>query len=644
MLICLGILLIGLFTGHSFVEMFTTAVAVAVAAIPEGLAVGVTVILAIGMQRVLKQKALVRKLVAAETLGSTTVICTDKTGTLTEGEMRVVRIITNNHDFDTDDDKFNTHLKETGDHASYIKALKIGVLCNDAHIENEYSDLKHWIIFGNPTEKALILAGSQVGLNRNSLSKVNPRLDTISFSSERKFMVTLHQDTKTKNVLYMKGAPEKILEMSNRLDVDGNIQNISSGIRKKLQKRFEYLSNKGLRIIALAYKPVEIEMNLLKESPGLLEDFVFVGFMGIKDPLRKEAKETVDLCKKAGINIVMITGDHRLTAQAIAQELGLPSKADNIIEGSELAKLNNTDLQKRVRKISVYARVTPKDKLRIIDAWQANGEVVAMTGDGVNDAPALRSADIGVAVGSGTDIAKETANLIILDDNFKTIVSAVRQGRVIFDNIRKVVLYLLSDSFSEVIIISVSLILGFPLPLLAAQILWINLVTDGFPHIALTVEPEEKAIMSEPPINRNESIVNTEMRVLIGLISGVTGVVTIGLFYYFWKSTGDLALARTVAFASVGIDSLIYVFSCRSLRKPIWKKNPFANPYLLLAVVGGAILQLISIYTPWFQNVVKTVPLSLEHWEAIGIAVLLVMFFIELIKYIFIYRANHEKK
>ncbi|MBU0707844.1 HAD-IC family P-type ATPase, partial [Patescibacteria group bacterium] len=581
LLICLFIFAFGYFAGHGFLEMFTTSVAIAVAAIPEGLAVAVTVILAIGMQRILKHKALVRKLVAAETLGSTTVICTDKTGTLTEGEMKVVRVITNNQDFETHEDKFRTHLKETG--ASFIKALEIGVLCNDAHIENEYSDIKDWVIFGNPTEKALILAGSQVGLNRSNLEKVTPRIDTVPFTSERKFMMTLHHDKKDNKVIYLKGAPEKVLEMSDSIDVDGKIEKLTPAKLEKLKKRYELLSNKGLRIIALAYRSRAIDFTKMIESPGLYEQFVFVGFMGIKDPLRKETKETIDLCKKSGIKIVMITGDHKLTAQAIANELGLPAKAENVLEGAEMSKMNNTQLQERVKKISVYARVTPKDKLRIVDAWQAIGEVVAMTGDGVNDAPALRAADIGVAVGSGTDIAKETASLIILDDNFKTIVEAVRQGRVVFDNIRKVVLYLLSDSFSEVIMISVSLLLGFPLPLLAAQILWINLVTDGFPDIALTLEPPEKAVMEEPPIRRDEPIVNNEMKILIGVISLVTGLVTLGLFYFFYKATDDLDLARTIAFVSVGIDSLLYVFSCRSLRTSIFKKNPFSNIYLIIA-------------------------------------------------------------
>ncbi len=640
LLICLGVFLLGLLTGRAFIEMFTTSVAIAVAAIPEGLAVVVTVILAIGMQRILKQQGLVRKLVAAETLGSTTVICTDKTGTLTEGEMRVVRVITNNHDLEATGDKFKTHLKETGDQTSFITALKIGVLCNDAHIENEFSPLHEWKIFGNPTEKALILAGSEVGLSRHVLEKIHPRLAEIPFNSERKYMVTLQGWSKTHHLIYIKGAPEKILEMSWRIDVDGQIEQLTPQQREKIKKRFEHLSNEGLRIIALAFKSTSAETAELKEAPGLLEDFVFAGLMGIQDPLRPEAKETIRQCKEAGIGIAMITGDHRLTAQSIARELGLPSKMENILQGDELAKMNATQLQKRVKKVSVYARVTPKDKLRIVDALQANGEVVAMTGDGLNDAPALRSADIGVSLGSGTDIAKETANLVILDNNFKTIVAAVRQGRVLFENIKKVVLYLMSDSFSEVIIITGALVLGIPLPLVAAQILWINLVGDGLPNMALTVEPEERHIMQESPIRRNAPILDTEMKTLVAVISAVTGLVTLGLFYYFWKSTGDLSLARTIAFTSVGIDSLIYVFSCRSLRIPIIKKNPFSNPWLVYAVIGGIILQIAAIYFGPLQNVLRTVPLTLDHWLVIGTAVIFVILLIEVIKYLFL----HQKK
>ncbi|MDP3964405.1 MAG: HAD-IC family P-type ATPase [bacterium] len=637
------IMIFGMLAGHEFVEMFTTAVAIAVAAIPEGLAVAVTVILAIGMQRILKQKGLVRKLVAAETLGSTTVICTDKTGTLTEGEMRVVRVITNNSDFDLNADKYKTHLQEIGERSSYLMAMKIGVLCNDAHIENEYRELEHWKIFGNPTEKALILAGSQIGLNRSNLEKVSPRLATIPFSSEKKFMMTLHQGQKKGNVVYLKGAPEKVLGMSGRVDLDGHIETMNEAKRKNIIKRVEHLSTKGLRIMALGYKPVNGEMKNLKPSPELYSDFVFVGLIGIKDPLRAEAKDTIKLCKKAGIKIVMITGDHKLTAQAIAQELGLEAKTANILEGKDLASMNQTDLRKRVRDITVYARVSPRDKLRIIDAWQAEGEVVAMTGDGVNDAPALRSADIGVAVGSGTDIAKETADLIILDDNFQTIVAAVKQGRVIFDNIKKVILYLLSDGFSEVVVISIALLFGLPLPLVAAQILWINLVTDGFPDIALTMEPEEREVMDEAPLKRNSPIIDTEMKWLIGLVSLISGFAAFGLFYYFWNSTGDVELARTMVFSLVGVDSLVYVFSCRSLRQPIWRKNPFVNPYLLLAVAAGGALQFAAIYAPPLQNILRTVPLNLDQWTAIAIAIVVEIAVIETVKYVFILRKHHVK-
>lgn len=636
------ILCLGLLAGRDFTVMFSTSVAIAVAAVPEGLAVGVTVILAVGMQRILKHHALVRRLLAAETLGSITVICTDKTGTLTEGEMRVVRVITNNHDLEAGSDRFHTHLQEIGDRASFITTLKVGVMCNDARIENETKPLAEWVVIGTPTEKALLLAGSQVGLSRTPLEKAFPRLSVLPFSSETKYMMTLHEDKANGNVVYLKGAPEVVLAKTGRIDIDGNIETFSNTAKRRLQKRYEHLSEEGLRILALGYRPAKGQ-ETLEEADREKTDFVFLGFIGIKDPLRPEAKQTLAACAQAGIQAVMITGDHRLTAQAIARELGLPSRAENIIEGVELQKLNHSQLQKRVQKISVYARVTPEDKLRIVDAWQARGEVVAMTGDGVNDAPALRKANIGVALGSGTDVAKETASLVMLDNNFATIVAAVRQGRVIFDNIRKMILYLMSDSLSAVIIVAGSLALGLPLPLLPVQILWINLITDGFPNVALTQEPEESDSLRRPPLHPKSPIINLEMRTLILVISAVTGLITLALFAYYYQTTGDTDLARTIAFASLGLNSLLYVFSCRSLRRSVLQTNPFSNPLLLVAVVLGLLFQVGGIYIPALAGVLGTVPLAGEYWWVIGAVAFVVIGLIELIKFIFLKTGFNEK-
>ncbi|MFA5135147.1 MAG: HAD-IC family P-type ATPase [Patescibacteria group bacterium] len=610
------IFVIGITLGYDFEQMFTTAVALAVAAVPEGLVVVVTVILAIGMQRILKHRSLVRKLVAAETLGSTTVICTDKTGTLTEGEMRVVRIITHNSDFDTVRDL----VERSGEDISmqgYFLALKIGVIASDAVIENPDEAIAHRTVIGMPTEKALVLLASQAGINLEKMRKENRRLDVVPFDSKRKFMVTLNEDSRGNHIVYCKGAPEVLLRSATHVDLDGSVAELDKKKRDKLRREFEKLSREGLRILALGYKKVSEGTITIGDDESALRGIVFVGFAGIKDPLRPEAKATIADCLAAGIRPVMLTGDHKLTAQAIAGELGLPNRPENVIEGEEFAKLDEKTLRERIADFSVYARVTPRDKLRIIDAWQDRGEIVAMTGDGVNDAPALKAADIGVALGSGTDVAKETADIVLLDNNFKTIVRAVMQGRIIYENIKKVILYLMSDSFTEMVIITAAVLMRWELPLLAAQILWINLVTDGFPNIALTIEPGERDIMEQRPVSPKASIVDFEMKFIIGLISLLTGMLALGIFYYTYKSTGDLNLARTMTFAAVAVDSLLYVFSVRSIRYSIWHRETFSNKYLLVAVALGFGLQLIAIYLPFFQDLFQTVPLSSKNWAVV---------------------------
>jgi len=631
---------IGVAFGRNVQEMFTTSVAVAVSAIPEGLIVAVTVILTIGMRRILKQRGLVKKLVAAEALGSTTVICSDKTGTLTEGQMHVAQIITNNNILDTSRKNIVTKAKEQQN--AYL-ALNIGMICNDAFVENEEDDLQQWKVVGNPTERALLVAGNKLGLRKSELVKVNPRLDEIPFDSANKYMVTLNKKSTSQNYVFLKGAPERVLNMCTQLADQNKTIKFTAEKKNQLLKRFEKLSSQGLRLLAFAYKEVPAKMTNFVDFKDWGEKLTFVGFVSIKDPLRPEAIEAIKICRKAGLKPVMITGDHKLTAKAIAKELGIPAKAENVLTGEEMMDMDDDQLMEKVKDISVYARVSPKDKLRIIDAWQARGEVVAMTGDGVNDAPALKSADIGVALGSGTDVTKETAELIILDDNFKTIVSAIEQGRVIYDNIKKVILYLLSDSFTEIIIIVGGIILGFPLPLLAAQILWVNIVDDGLPNLALTAEPEEKAVMVEPPNKIDKGFLDKEMKVLIVIISIVTGFITLGIFYYIWKKTGNIDLARTAAFTNLGIDSLFYVFSTRSVRYPIWRKNPFSNPWLLGAVVVGFTLQVLAVYTPFLQKFLRTTNLGWDQWKYIVMATVFVIIVIEVAKEIFIHQVHKRK-
>lgn len=636
--ICLFILIIGLAVGMEFVEIFTVSVALAVAAIPEGLAVAVTIILAIGMQRILKRRALTRKLLAAETLGSTTVICTDKTGTVTEGDMRVVKVVTLDHDFSLSS-RGGDEPKITGQEGQEVLfALKIGMLCNDASVvKPEDDELGQPKILGNLTERALMGAAMNVGFDKEEVNKETPRLSGVPFDSTRKYMLTLHKLSAKENMIYMKGAAEKMLDMSSWVKVGEEHGRLTDKTRKKIERKAEAMSRKGLRIIAVGYKrvPKNIVSLDLKEK---VEDGVFAGLIGIQDPLRPEAKSTVALCKQAGIRTVMITGDHPLTAMAIAKELGLKFKRENVLTGEDMDRLSDKQLASKVKNISVYARVSPEDKIRIIDAWQENGEVVAMTGDGVNDAPALKSAHIGVALGSGTDVAKEASDLVILDDNFSTIVAAVEQGRVIYDNIKKVSTYLLSDSFSEVLLVASALVFGLPLPLLASQILWINLVTDGFPDIALTQEPKEKGIMKEPPRRINASIIGREGGLLIALISFFTGMGNLVLFYIIWTNTQNIELARTIIFVSLGLNTLLYVFSLRSLRHSVFHEGFFSNRWLILAVGGGIALQLMAIYFEPLQEVLRTVPLGFWEWMIIIIFGMFIFCLIEIFKFFFFVR------
>jgi Ca2+-transporting ATPase len=616
--ICLVIFLFGILQGRPLVEMFLTAVAVAVAAIPEGLLISLTVILAIGMQKILKENALVRKLIAAETLGSVSVICSDKTGTLTLGKMMVDHIFT-----------------ITQSEKTKMKALEIGLLCNNAVIENPEDELKDWIIFGDPTEQALLLAAVSAGLDKKELEKAMPRLDEIPFDEEKKFMATLHQIRKSeiRNLIYAKGAPEKIMAMSDQLEMDGKIKRLTQKDVQKFRKEIDYLASRGLRLLAVAYKEVK---NLEKISEKDLTDLIFVGLVALKDPLRPEANEAIRLCREVGIRPILVTGDHQLTAKTIAREVNLPVEEKNILEGSELDKISDKEFYKILKDIDVYARVEPRHKMRIIEAWQAKGEVVAMTGDGVNDAPALKKADIGVALGSGTDVAKEAADIVLLDNNFKTIVKAVERGRVIFENIRKVVTYLLSDSFTEVILVGGSLLLGLPLPVLAAQILWVNLIEDSLPSIALAFEPEEERLMKEKPRKKTEPILNNEMKVIIFIIGIFTDLLLLGLFYYFWNLYQDINYVRTIIFLGLGSNSLFYVWGCRSLRFSVWHENPFKNKFLNFSVIFGFLMFFIALYVPFFQKILRTMPLGIFEWGVIISLGLINLILIEIVKYIFI--------
>jgi Ca2+-transporting ATPase len=552
-LISFLVVVIGIFQGRSFFVMLETGVALGVASIPEGLTISITFILALGMQRILKKKALTRKLLAAETLGSTTVICTDKTGTLTEGKMHVAHIVIGRQEFEMKSLGSRQDEKEA---QAVSLALQIAMMCNNASIENPEDELASWRVIGSPTETALLSAAYQSGLRKEELLKHEVQIAELPFDSESKFMISLHQKKNGEYILYEKGAPEILLEKSNKYIHQGKEHILNENDLKILNETYEKLTNKGLRVVALARK-VFRSSALDEEEINWKEidkDLIFIGFIAIKDPLRPEAAETIALCKKAGIRPILITGDHQLTAKAIGEEVGLKIEKDNLITGSELEKIDNQELEHLVKKVSIYARVSPHHKLRIVKALQKRGEVVAMTGDGINDSPALKAADIGISLGTATDIAKETSDIILLDNNFKTIVEAVKQGRQIFKNIRKVVVFLISDSFSEIILILGSIILKMPLAILPAQILWVNIVNDGFVHFPLAFEKEDNSIMSEKPLKRNEPILNKEMKIIIFAVGLIRDLIIFAIFLNLYKSGLDISYIRTLIFVYLGIN------------------------------------------------------------------------------------------
>lgn len=610
-LISAFIFLEGIIRGGDFIEMFTIAVAVSVAAIPEGLPVAMTVILAIGMQRILKKKGLVRKLASTETLGSTTIIATDKTGTLTEGKMQVTEIIVLG--------KSDRQL-----------ALEIITLNNEAFIENPDDVMDKWIVRGRPTDKALLLAGMHAGMNKKKLEKKMNLIAEMPFTSVKKYMAKAYALSKKEDILYVSGAPEKILEMSSFFRKEGKEYKLTKKDEDKIKKQLEELTSKGLRVLAVSYKKIN-------NINDLFNNLVYVGMIALKDPIRKGVKKAIKTVKDAGIRTIIVTGDHKLTAKAVAQELGFNIKEENIMEGKELDEITDKQLEELVDDIQIYARVEPKHKLRIVQAWQNKGHIIAMTGDGVNDAPALKQADIGIALGSGTEIAKDVSDLVLLSDNFNIIVAAVEEGRAIIDNIRKVITYLLSSSFTETILVGASVIFGFPLPIIAVQILWVNIIEDGLPSIALAFEPKEKDIMKQKPVAKKAPLLNKKMKVLIFIIGIVTDLFLLGLFFYFWKSsTYSIEHIRTIIFAALTIDSLLYVFSCKSLRTNLWNINPFSNKFLIYAWLVSSTLLIASIYLPPLQTLLKTVPLMLSDWAIIlGLGVIK-LFLIELTKWLFI--------
>ncbi|HDZ54666.1 MAG TPA: HAD family hydrolase [Candidatus Nealsonbacteria bacterium] len=646
------IFLEGILTGGKFIEMFTVAVAVAVAAIPEGLPIAITVVLSLGMQRILKRRGLVRKLLAAETLGSTSVICTDKTGTLTEGNMQVAGIYTGTKELLSDGQKYSERVDRDGVE-SHILALKIATLCGEAFIENPDKPLEEWIIRGRPTDKALLVAGIQAGLDKKELEKEQPKIIDLPFSSSLRHSASLHRFSERENILYILGAPEKILEKSRYIEIDGKQKLLSEEKIRELNKKYETLAVQGQRILATAYRKIAVSKEKapsLESFEEFSQDLIFVGFIALRDPLRKEAKRAIKICRQAGIRIILVTGDHRLTAKAVATEIGFKISEKNIFEGEDLDKLSDEEFAKRLKEIQIYARVEPKHKIRIIKAWQDKGEVVAMTGDGINDAPALKKADIGIALGSGTDVAKETSDLILLSDSFDIIVAAIEEGRAIIDNIRKVITYVLSDSFTEVILIGTAIMISritgnsFILPVTAVQILWVNLIEDGLPSVALAFEPKDKDLMERKPYGHRIPLMTKEMKVLIFIIGIITDIILLGLFFWLIKYSGyRITHIQSMIFVGLTIGSLFYVFSCKSLRKNIWSINIFSNKFLIFSWFIGVIALLAALYLEPLQKLLGTEPLlNPFDWVLLLSLGLLNLLLIEGAKYYFIRKKKFD--
>lgn len=586
LIICAIIFIIGILKKIPVIEMFMTSVGLAVAAIPEGLPAIVTIVLSIGVTKLAKHNSIIRKLPAVETLGSSSVICTDKTGTLTKNEMNVVEY-------------------EDANMKKIDLILELGTMCTDVQIQNNGK------ILGDPTEIAIVEGANRIYKNRSELYSKYPKINEIPFDSNRKLMSTIHKFNNKYRII-TKGAPDVLLERCTKYYNNGNIESLNYIKRNNLKSRNENLADKALRVIGVAY----IDLDILPKSldANFIENnLIFVGFIGMIDPPREGVKESIKQCKEAGIKIAMITGDHIATAKAIANDLGILRKNDLCITGKELDQISQKDLEKNIMKYSVFARVTPEHKVKIVKAFQSTGAVVAMTGDGVNDAPALKNADIGISMGlNGTDVAKNASDMVLADDNFSTIVEAVKYGRNIFDNIKKAVHFLIATNIGEIATIFFGLILGLKSPLLAIQLLWINLVTDSFPAIALGLDPAEKNIMKKKPRNSRKSLFADGLWTQIITEGLMLGVLTLVAFYIGYNKFG-LEVARTMAFVSLGMLELVHVFNIRS-EESIFRTNIFSNKYLIGAFVLGIVLQISVVVIPSLAQIFEVKPLNGIQW------------------------------
>lgn len=582
---------IGILSKRDITTMFTTSVALAVSAIPEGLLVGLTVILAIGMQRILKRKGLVRNLVSAETLGGVTTICLDKTGTLTQGLVQVVGFLG-----------------------------KKDEIALQGHLANDMDDplvlaMENWSVKYLTNNRA------------QNIKKDHQRIDSIPFSSKERYSASLHKWDKNSNIIFVNGAPEFLINMCQ----------MNKREEAKIIADIDLMTSEGKRLMGMVRKKVPSKLKSLSPK-DLVGGFEWTGILIFNDPVRKGVKSALEKAVLAGIKLIVITGDNSQTASAVMKEVGLTVISNRIILGSQLENMSDSELSEFLsidNKTKLFARTTPQQKLKIVEALKKNGEVVAMMGDGVNDAPALSRSDIGIVVGDATDVARESADLVLLDSKFETVISAIEEGRGIFDNIRKIIMYLMSTAFNEITAVVGAIVLGLPLPVTAAQILWINIVSDGFPDLALTMEPKRKGVMLEKPRSPEEALVASWMKILIGVISITSGLIVLSLFAYVFKTTNDEKLSQSVGFVALGINSLIYVFSVRTLKEPFWKEGLFENKWLMGAVIVGLFLQLIPFVFPQGRKFFGVTQIPTGYWFAIFATSFVMFFIIEILKFSF---------
>jgi Ca2+-transporting ATPase len=640
--ICGVVFLVGSVRGLPIVEMFMVAVSLAVAAVPEGLPAVVTITLALGMREMIQRHALIRRLSSVETLGSTTVICSDKTGTLTQNQMTVTRLWVDGVHFDVTGSgyepvgefRINGKPVELSEYPASTTALWVAALANDAVIEEDEDgsgDSRPRVV-GDPTEAALIVAAVKAGANQEVLERAYPRISEIPFDSTRKRMTTVHKikspqpedvspfydsELREWEVAAIKGAPDVVLDLCTQIQrIEDKPAPLTDEDRRRILEANEAMAQEALRVLAVAFR---VERSVPDEAgPEVVEkDFTFVGLMGMIDPPRSQVMPAIKKARSAGIRTIMITGDYPETARAIAEQIELVARGSGVITGTGLDQMDDELLRREVISTDVYARVSPEHKVRIVDALKHNRQIVAMTGDGVNDAPALKRADIGVAMGiTGTDVAKETADMVLTDDNYASIVAAVEQGRVIYANIRKFVFYLLSCNLAEIAVIFIAILAGLPSPLNAIQLLWLNLITDGAPALALGMEKGDPDTMNRLPRPAQESIINREMQIRISIQTVAIAAVTLAAY---WIGLGlphnNPALPGTMAFVTLSFSELLRAFTARSERYPLFRIGVFSNKWMFYAVASSLVLLLLVIYVPFLQSVFNTVPLTLSHWE-----------------------------